>query len=330
MFLRIALTILLWLTVSSSAGAQQYGINLEGYDYPFTVEFHPLPSPGGPLKMAYMTVPPEGAANGKTAVLLHGKNFNGAYWETTARALSRDGYRIVIPDQIGFGKSSKPTEYSYTFAQLIENTRSLLRSLGTGKVTVVAHSMGGMMAMHWALIAPEDMDRLILVNPIGLEDPIAKGVPYRGLNGWNERELKTTAESIETYQKTFYYDGQWKPEFARWASLLAAPIGSPDYPRLALVQALTASMIASQPVAHRFEQIKVPTTLIVGQRDRTALDKDLASPQLAATLGRYDLLGAEAAGRIPGGRLIALPGLGHLPQIEDFPRFSAALQDALR
>lgn len=327
---RFLLMMTLWLVACSTAFAQQQGINLEGYDYPFPVKFHALPSPEGSLKMAYMLVEPGGAANGKTAVLLHGKNFNGAYWEATANELAKDGYRVVIPDQIGFGKSSKPTEYNYTFAQLVSNTRGLLQTLGVDKATVIAHSMGGMMATHWALMAPADIERLVLVNPIGLEDWTAKGVPYRGLAGWYERELKTSRESIESYQKTFYYDGQWKPEFARWAEPLAAPIGSPDYPRLALVQAQTAAMIVSQPVAHRFEQMTVPTTLIIGERDRTALDKDLAPSDVAAELGRYDLLGPEAAKRIPGGRLIALPGLGHLPQVEDFPRFLTALHEALR
>lgn len=326
---RVMMTMILWLAAWSLAVAEERGINLEGYAYPFPVKFHALPAPSGSLKMAYMDIQPTSTPNGRTVVLLHGKNFNGAYWQATAQELAGAGYRVVIPDQIGFGKSSKPETYSYTFAQLVSNTRGLLQTLGAERVTVVAHSMGGMMALHWALLAPSDMERLVLINPIGLEDWTAKGVPYRGLAGWYDRELKTTPESIETYQKSFYYDGQWKPEFARWAEPLAAPIGSPDYPRLALVQAQTAAMIVSQPVAHRFAEIRVPTRLIIGERDRTALDKDLAPAEVAAGLGRYDLLGPQVAGKIPGARLFALPGLGHLPQVEDFPRFVTALRDAL-
>ena len=325
--MRITLTLALWLSLLTATLAQPLGINLEGYDYPFPVRTLSLQPDG--LTMAYMDVAPTKAANGKTAVLLHGKNFNGAYWEPTAKLLTDLGFRVVIPDQIGFGKSSKPVDYSYTFAQLITNTRTLLDQLEVEKATVVGHSMGGMLAAHWALIAPHDMEQLILVNPIGLEDWTAKGVPYRGIAGWLERELKTTEQSIENYQRTFYYDGEWNAEYARWAALLAAPINSPDYPRLAKVQALTAAMIVSQPVAHRFEQITVPTTLIIGERDRTALDKDLAAPEVGEALGRYDLLGKEVTARIPGSKLIALPGLGHLPQIEDFPRYRKALLEAL-
>lgn len=325
--MRIVLTLALCLSLMAASVAQSHGINLEGYEYPFPVR--PLVLPPDGQVMAYMDVAATGVANGKTAVLLHGKNFNGAYWESTARLLSQAGYRVVIPDQIGFGKSSKPLDYSYTFAQLVTNTQALLQELGVDRATVIGHSMGGMLALHWSLMAPDQMERLILINPIGLEDWTAEGVPYRGLGGWLERELATTASSIENYQRTFYYDGQWSAEYARWANLLAAPIGSPDYPRLAKVQALTAAMIVSQPVAHRFEQIRVPTTLIIGERDGTALDKDLAPPEVAERLGRYDLLGPKVAARIPGARLIALPGLGHLPQVEDFARYRSALLEAL-
>lgn len=57
------------------------------------------------LEMAYMDVRPE-RANGTAVLLLHGKNFSGAYWERTIRALTAGGYRVIVPDQIGFGSSS--------------------------------------------------------------------------------------------------------------------------------------------------------------------------------------------------------------------------------
>jgi pimeloyl-ACP methyl ester carboxylesterase len=190
--------------------------------------------------------------------------------------------------------------------------------------------MGGMMALHWAAKAPEGLDRVIVVNPIGLEDWQALGVPYRGFQEWYEKELDKSFEGIESYQKESYYDGQWNEEFARWATLLARPTLSPDYPTLANVQAQTYAMIASEPIAHRWDEIDLPVTLIIGERDRTALGKDLVSPALRETLGRYDRLGKEVASALENGELIPLPGLGHLPHIEDFPRFKEALKQALR
>ncbi|MDP5361838.1 MAG: alpha/beta fold hydrolase, partial [Paracoccaceae bacterium] len=87
------------------------------------------------LEMAFMDLQPEGEAKG-TVVLLHGKNFSGAYWEETAKALSAVGYRVLMPDQIGFGKSSKPEHYQFSFAQLATNTNALLRNLGIEKAFV--------------------------------------------------------------------------------------------------------------------------------------------------------------------------------------------------
>lgn len=89
------------------------GLMLEDYTYPFAVSTVNLGIQGQQLTMAYMDLKPA-KPNGKTVVLLHGKNFSGAYWEQTANDLAKDGYRVIMPDQIGFGKSSKPTNIQYS------------------------------------------------------------------------------------------------------------------------------------------------------------------------------------------------------------------------
>ena len=82
---------------------QPLGINLENVDYPFPVDYFELDIQGEHLKMAYMDVLPSNW-NGKTIALLHGKNFNGAYWEQTARELSGKGFRDLVspPNRIEF------------------------------------------------------------------------------------------------------------------------------------------------------------------------------------------------------------------------------------
>jgi pimeloyl-ACP methyl ester carboxylesterase len=88
-------------------------------------------------------------------------------------------------------------------------------------------------------------------------------------------------------------------------------------------------MICTQPVVYEFERLKVPTLLLIGQKDTTAIGKDLASPELAARLGHYPTLGRRAAQRIPGAQLVAFPDLGHAPQIQDPAAFHAALLKGL-
>ena len=133
-------------------------------------------------------------SNSSSGVLLHGKNFCAGTWEATIKALSEAGYRVVAPDQIGFCKSSKPERYQYSFQQLAANTRALLLHLGIERSAVIGHSTGGMLAARYALLYPQHVDQLVLVNPIGLEDWKALGVPWRSIDEWYERELKTTAE----------------------------------------------------------------------------------------------------------------------------------------
>ena len=106
-------------------------INLENITYPFPVKFVNASVQWQQLRMAYMDVQPE-KPNGKNILLLHGKNFNGSYWETTAKDLQKQGYRVIIPDQVGFGKSTKPRHFQYSFQLMAMQTKSLLDSLGIG------------------------------------------------------------------------------------------------------------------------------------------------------------------------------------------------------
>jgi len=314
-----------------AAAAQRpaYGPQLEGFDYPHEVKRFSFDSQRQSLSMAYLDVAPAGAANGRVAVLLHGKNFCAATWESAIAALSAAGYRVIAPDQIGFCKSTKPEHYQFSFAQLAANTRGLLRSLGLERAVIVGHSMGGMLATRYALQYPTAVEQLVLVNPIGLEDWKTEGVPWRDIQDWNASELKTDFQSIKRYQLAVYYSGHWKPEYDRWVGMLAGMYAGPGKERVAWNQALASDMVFNQPVIYEFPNLKVPTTLLIGQRDRTAIGKDKAPPEVAKRLGNYPALGKRAAESIPGATLIEFEDLGHSPQVEDPARFNAALLKAL-
>lgn len=312
---------------SQSQQLKSLDVNLENYEYPFAVSYIHLLSQQQSLKMAYMDVKPA-RPNGKTVVLLHGKNFNGAYWRETAKVLSDKGFRVVIPDQVGFGKSSKPQYFQYTFQQLAQHTKAVLDSLGVAKAAILGHSMGGMLATRFALMYPEATEKLILENPIGLEDWKLK-VPYQSVNDWYKRELGQTYDKIKNYQLKSYYDNQWKPAYDEWVNLLAGWTISKDYPLIAWNAALTYDMIFTQPVVYEFDKIKVPTLLIIGTRDRTALGKEQASVADQKTMGLYNELGKQTAAQIKGSVLKELDNVGHLPHIESFDRFIKPLLDFL-
>ncbi|MDR3673425.1 MAG: alpha/beta hydrolase [Holophaga sp.] len=330
----ILLAIVLAVTVAAAppAAAPQeaaYGPELEGFDYPFTVKQFQFTSQGEKLHMAYLDVAPR-EPNGRTVVLFHGKNFTAATWAPTIQVLTRAGYRVVAPDQIGFGKSAKPAHYQYSFQQLARNTRDLLEAAGIKRAALVGHSTGGMLAVRYALMFPGQVEQLVLVNPIGLEDWKAEGVPALSVDQWYQRELGVTAQRIRAYEQATYYAGLWRPEFEAPVRMLAGMYLGPGRDLVAWNSALIYDMIYTQPVFYELGQLRVPTLLLIGQRDTTAIGKDVAPPKVAAALGNYPALGRRAARLIPQARLVEFPGLGHAPQIQDPGTFHSALLEGLK
>lgn len=317
--IKLILLFLPFLCFSQQENVKALDINLTNYEYPFPVQFLELSNQRQYLKMAYMDIKPDNY-NNKTIVLLHGKNFNGAYWETTIKALTKEGFRVIVPDQIGFGKSSKPDNFQYTFQQLAENTKKLLDHLGIEKATILGHSMGGMLATRFALMYPETTEKLVLENPIGLED-WKLVVPYKPVDWWYESELKQNYQNIKSYQMANYYDGKWNADFQKWAELGAGWTSAPDYARVAWNSALMYDMIFTQPVLYEFKNIKSPTLLIIGTRDKTAIGKPLVSEEIRKTMGNYLELGKKTQKTIPNAKLVEVPNTGHLPHIESFDQF---------
>src|ERR1700712_364107 len=132
---------------------EPYGIGLEGFAYPYAVNMLPLVNDGEQVRMAYMDVAPA-QPNGRAVVLLHGRNFPSSYWAPVVRTLNEAGYRVLVPDQIGFGKSSKPAADLH-FDTLARNTMALLDHLQIPKVDIVAHSLGGMLGVRIARAYPD-------------------------------------------------------------------------------------------------------------------------------------------------------------------------------
>lgn len=312
------------ITQQETSPTKGFDAVLSQYNYPFPVRYYNFKSQGQELKMAYMDIKPEKESKG-VIVLLHGKNFPGAYFEQLINSLKAEGFRIIVPDQIGFGKSTKPSYYQYSFHTLGQNTQSLLKYLEIDRYKLLGHSMGGMVATRMALMFPESVSQLFLVNPIGLEDWKTM-TAYRPVEDIYRSELASSAEKIKQYQLDSYYDGQWKSEYDKWLEIPTGWIQGPDYPVIAWNSALTADMIFTQPVFYEFKNVKVPTVLIIGQRDRTAIGKAWAPEKMKKKMGNYPILGKQAAHLIPQAKLEELDGLGHMPFIEDYSTFWKAFK----
>ncbi len=303
------------------------GVNLKAETKQTNIDYFNFVSQEQSFQMAYR-YKKSANANAETVVLLHGKNFSHAYWDQTMNFLSEIGYNVLAPDQIGFGKSTKPVCYHYTFQQLAANTKQLLDSLKISKVIVLGHSMGGMLATRFALMYPDRCKKIILENPIGLEDWKQK-VPYSTVDQEYKKELLKTRESIRTYMVKNYFHNEWKKEYEAILDQSAAYLQDADFENTAKSIALTSDMVFTQPVCYEFSSLSIPVTLIIGQADQTAIGKERADPATAAALGNYPVLGKKIATEIRSCQLIKLDGIGHIPHIENFKLFSESLVKGL-
>jgi pimeloyl-ACP methyl ester carboxylesterase len=288
----------------------------------YSVQFFQLQVENQDLRIAYRDVQPTGTANGKAVLLLHGKNFSGFYWEPTIEFLAQRGYRVIAPDQLGFGASSRP-DIHYSFHQMAHNTKALLDHLGIHEVDVIAHSMGGMLGVRFTLLFPETVEKLVLENPLGLED-YRKLVPSISLQQQYAAELSQTYEKMRDYQKT-YYPGAWKPEYEVYVQGQASVLGTGEYPRDAWSSALTYQMIYEQPVVYELGEISRPTLLIIGQDDRTVVGKNRLPISLQSVAGQYPELGRKAHAAIKGSTLVEVPDCGHIPHIQKPDQFRNAV-----
>jgi pimeloyl-ACP methyl ester carboxylesterase len=278
-------------------------ITYEEIAYPYPVSYLPLTLYGQDVRMAYMDIPPSGQPNGRTVVLLHGMNFGGFYFSGPIEALRKEGFRIVAPDQIGFGRSSKPI-IPYNFHDMAANTRKLLQSLGITRAAVVGHSMGGMLTARFAASYPDMTERAVIYNPIGLTDPRYQ-TPWRTADEAYKATMGQSHDQIyqefyATIRRYFPTPGAWKPEYEKYVRILYAPALSGDWPRLAMVRAIYRQITYLDPVVYDWPKIKVKTLVLGGDKDGPDF------PERAKYI----------ADTIPGAQLVLIPNAGHVPHIE--------------
>ena len=263
----------------------------------------------------------KGLSDHPAITLLHGKNFAGFYFDKIAKQLVAKGYRVIVPDQVGFGKSSKPKNYQYSFQQLALNTRKLIAHLNIDQYILVGHSMGGMLSVHLASMS-DKVKQLVLVNPIGLEDYL-KYVEYQDPEFFYEKEVVKTVDMFRNYQKKNYYDGKWNDSYEQLLEPFKGWQKGPDWELVAWNNALTYEPIFGDEIISKISSLKVPTYLILGTRDRTGPGRAWKKPGVSKELGLYQNLGKEVKALNPKRiKLIELKGLGHMPQFEDYTAFS--------
>ena len=297
--------------LSQYSNSAPLDLRLSSWPYPYRVKEIQVTMQGKKYPMAYMDVPPTGKLRG-VVLLFHGKNFASDYWEKTISGLSQAGYRVIAPDQIGFGKSAKPS-IDYHFDDLAANTKQLLRSLKISKTHVIANSMGGMLGVRFAALYPKTVEKLVLENPLGLED-YSKDIPPQQNATLLKLEMAQTEESYRKFLQSYF--PKWQPEFERFVEIYVRMQKGPDYQTFSQTSVLTYQMIAEKPIVADLPRLKMPTLLIIGQQDRTVFGRRFAPPEAVKLLGNFPKLGENAVKIIPNAKLVPLANVGHIPHIE--------------
>ena len=325
---RILFAALAALLVASPVSAAEgiprepYGIDLEGFPYPYPVNLLPLVNDGEPLLMAYMDVGPA-QANGRVVVLLHGRNFPSSYWAPVIKTLTEAGYRVVVPDQIGFGKSSKPSGELH-FDALARNTIALLDALEIPKADIVAHSMGGRLAVRIARAYPDRVGHLVLTAPIGLED-YRLYVPPVPTEKIMENEDKLTADGYRKQLETNYALKLPPEEVTPFIDSRFNIKGSAEYPRWLRAFVASYQMIYREPVVHEIPLLSQPTLFVMGADDHNAPGRPNAPEALRPKMGHNAELAQSLAALMPNAHAEVIANTGHLVFLEAREKYDALL-----
>lgn len=305
--MRYLRTLVLALFSATAARAQapaDYGpvsVDLTDIAHPHPVSTLAFVVYGQDVRMAYMDVKPTGPANGRTVVLLHGYNFTGESWRGTIDVLAREGFRVIVPDQIGFGRSSKPM-IPYTFNDMAINTRRLLESLGIERAAIVGHSMGGMLASRFAMAYPGVTTHVAMVNQIGLADTRPGRAPRYLDDAYRADTTRTAATpNYDAVRRNITrYFVTWRPEYEKYVRIHWGWTQSPDYPRFSKTRAALAQMLSGETVVYDWQHIKSKALVIGGAKDTPT----------------YPEQAKHVAASIPGAQLELIDNIGHCPQLE--------------
>lgn len=239
------------------------------------------------------------AGSGPTVILLHGLGADSSNWQMNIAALAQK-YRVIAPDQIGFGKSDKPF-INYRVGTLVDFLNGLMKELKVERASLVGNSLGGFTAAAFALAYPDKVDKLVLVDAAGYAVP--KDTDPRTFNVLNP----STREGVKQVMSIVFYNKQLFANDAAVDMLYTRKMQTGDgY----TVQMFIESILRGEDVLDgKVDKIKQPTLIVWGR-------EDLLTPLAMGERFNKDIKGSQ---------LFILDKCGHVPQMEKAAEFNAAL-----
>lgn len=237
------------------------------------------------------------AGAGPTVILLHGLGGSSQAWQFNIGALA-EKFHVVVPDQIGFGKSDKPL-VNYRIRTYVDFLDQFCKQLKIERASLVGNSMGGWIAAMFAASFPDRVDKLVLVDAGGYAP--AKGFDTRAFYGLNP----TTREGMKILVAKVFYNKLFQTDAAIDQSIAARLAAGDGY----TINSITESIIRGEDLFDdAVKTIKRPTLIVWGRQD-----------------GLVPLSDGERLNKdIAGSKLVVIDQCGHVPNFEKAAEFNAA------
>ena len=238
------------------------------------------------------------AGSGPTVILLHGLGGSSQVWQFSIPALA-EKYHVIVPDQIGFGKSDKPL-VNYRIRTYVDFLDQFCKQLKIERATLVGNSMGGWIAAMFTASFPDRIDKLVLVDAAGYAPP--KDFDTRAFFGLNP----TTREGMKVLIAKVFYNKAFQTDAFIDQSIAARLAAGDGY----TINSITESIIRGEDFLDDIvKTIKRPTLIIWGRQD-----------------GLVPLAEGERFNKdIAGSKMIVIDQCGHVPNVEKPGEFNAAL-----
>ena len=238
------------------------------------------------------------AGTGPTVILLHGLGGSAQAWGLNIAPLA-EKYHVIVPDQIGFGKSDKPL-VNYRVRTYVDFLDQFCKQLKIERATLVGSSMGGWIATMFTASFPDRVDKLVLVDAAGYRPP--KDFDTRTLIGLNP----STREGMKILIAKVFYNKAFQTDAAVDQAIAARLAAGDGY----TINSLTESIIRGEDFLDEIvKTIKRPTLIIWGRQD-----------------GLVSLADGERFNKdIAGSKMIVIDQCGHVPNTEKPGEFNAAV-----
>ena len=241
--------------------------------------------------------------SGPTVILLHGLGGTLQNWSFTIAPLAQQ-FHVIVPDQIGFGKSDKPLT-NYRVRTYVDFLDQFCKQMKIERATLVGNSMGGWIAAAYTIAFPEKVERLVLADATGLAPPA--DFDYKTLYALNP----STREGMKQLAAKVFFNKMFTTDNVIDQLMVQRMAAGDGYTIGSLIESVGRR---EDFLDGQVGKIKTPTLIVWGREDGLVLLSE----------------GQRLQKEIANSKLVVFDQCGHFPQVEKAAEFNTALLEFLK